>query len=347
MKNLIGQSLSVLLLAALLSGCGDGQQAQAEGTESPVAAYIGDDTITTAELEEQAAGELADLDQKRYELLRQTLEQMVDERLIRSAAAGAGLQPNDLMQAEVEDKVVPPTEEEIAAFYEQNKARLRGNPAFEDVRPQIVGYIEGQQRQSLRSAFVANLKRTADYRVVLDAPRTEIELADNVPSRGPADAPITMVEFGDFECPFCRRAHPAVEQLLLKYGDEIRYVFRDYPLPNHSRATPASVAAYCAGDQGQFWSFYENLMVIEGDLSDGDLVQRAANLGLDAEQFNACYTSRRYENDVLEAMKQGRALGVTGTPTFFINGRKLVGAVSYDQLRTVVEEELNRADSGA
>lgn len=346
MKKLIGPGLSVLLLVALSPGCGDAQQARAQGTDSAIAAYIGDDTITLTQLEERASGALADLDQKRYELLRQTLEQMVEERLIDLAAAGAGLTPDDLRRAEVDDKVVPPTEEEIVTFYEQNKGRLRGDQSLDDVRVQIVGYIEGQQKQSLTAAFLSNLKRAAGYRVVLDPPRSEFELADNVPSRGPVDAPITFVEFADFQCPYCRRAHPAVEQLLLEYGAEIRYVFRDFPLPNHPRATPASVAAYCAGDQGQFWIFYENLMVIDGDLSDEDLTQRAADLGLDAEQFNACYTSRRYESEVLQTQKFGRSLGVTGTPTFFINGRKLVGAVSYDQLKTVIEEELSRAESG-
>src|SRR5262249_8385215 len=159
-----------------------------------------------------------------------------------------------------------------------------------------------------------------------EPPRTPLKIPADAQALGPASAPVLIVEYSDYQCPFCKRAHPTVEQLKQEYGDKIRFVYRDYPLSIHQRAFPASIAAHRAADQGKFWEYHRALMTGTGDLSPEDLKKRATDLGLDATVFGTCFESKRYEPMVQASFDEGMAVGVTGTPAFFINGRMLVGA---------------------
>jgi protein-disulfide isomerase len=159
---------------------------------------------------------------------------------------------------------------------------------------------------------------------------------------GPKDAPIVMVEWSDYQCPFCKRAAPTVNQVLNEYKDKIRFVFLDYPLPFHKQAMPASLAAHCANDQGKYWQYHNNLFEVAGDLSDADLTKRANDLSLDMAAFNTCMQSKKYEATINAAYNDGAAVGVTGTPAFFINGRMLVGAQPVEQFRSIIDDELTR-----
>jgi len=159
---------------------------------------------------------------------------------------------------------------------------------------------------------------------------------------GPADAPVTIVEWSDYQCPFCKRAFPTVEQVLAEYKGKVRYSHLDYPLPFHQQAMPAALAVHCAGDQGKFWEYNNNLYSGTGDLSAADLTKRAADLGLEPAAFEACTTSKKYESLIKSNFDDGGALGVTGTPAFFINGRMLVGAQPIEQFRAIINDELTR-----
>ena len=149
-----------------------------------------------------------------------------------------------------------------------------------------------------------------------------------------------MIEFADFQCPYCLAAAPTVKKVMETYGDRIRLVYRNYPLPNHPQAQPAAEAAQCANEQGQFWPYHDRLFAEAGKLSDADLKKAAVDLGLDAERFNACVDEHRYKAVVEADQQAGNEAGVNGTPAFFVNGRLLSGAQPFEAFKRVIDEEL-------
>jgi protein-disulfide isomerase len=164
--------------------------------------------------------------------------------------------------------------------------------------------------------------------------------AANGPAKGPSSAPIELIEFSDFQCPFCQRANPTVEQVLSTYGDKIHFVYRHFPLPSHPNARPAAEAAQCAAEQGKFWAFHDRLFANPSRLTDADLKQQAADVGVEAAKFNACVDSHKYSAVVDTDLRDGEAAGVNGTPAFFINGRILSGAQPFSEFKRIIDEEL-------
>lgn len=319
--------------------------AAAASAVTTVAGYLGDLPITLEEVDRAAAPQLRELRQREYTARRDAFERLADQKLVEKEAAARSTSVADLLKAEVEDKAAQPTDEEISSFYEKNKARMGGRPK-EEVSEQIKQNLRAQKVAARRADFYRELRQKAGLRFLLDPPRVQVPIPPGEPARGPENAPITLVEFADFQCPYCRRSHPTVEQLLEEYKDKVRYLFRDYPLSFHQRAFPASEAARCAGDQGKYWEYYDNLMEVSGDLSDADLKKRATDLGLDLAAFTACIESDRHEAAIRAGLEDGSAAGVSGTPSFFINGRMIVGARPIEEFKTVIEEELARLGGG-
>ncbi len=169
-------------------------------------------------------------------------------------------------------------------------------------------------------------------------------IAASDPSKGPQGAPITLVEFADYECGYCRRIQPVLAQLLDEYGDKIRFVYRDYPLSFHPKAEPAAIAARCAGDQNKYWEYHDELMtnVTANNLERQDLLDRATKHALDMTQFTACIDAETHKEHIDTALEDGKTLGVSGTPTLFINGRRLVGFQTFAQVKSLVDDELDR-----
>jgi protein-disulfide isomerase len=165
---------------------------------------------------------------------------------------------------------------------------------------------------------------------------------DDDPILGSPDAPITIIEFSDYECPYCRRWHLEVFPLIRQnYPDQVRFVFRDFPLTSiHPNAVPAAVAANCAHEQGKFWEFNEALFSMQLGLNKEAYLGYAQSFGLDIPAFETCLTDKRHEQEVLDDLNWASSLGVRSTPTFFLNGIALVGAQPYELFQTVIEKEL-------
>ena len=178
--------------------------------------------------------------------------------------------------------------------------------------------------------------------VIPDNPRVEVE-SEGYPAQGPADAPVTIVEFSDFECPFCSRVVPTLERVKEEYGDKVRLVFRHFPLSMHPNAPKAAEASMCAHDQGKFWQMHDLMFEEQKQLSVVDLKSKAERLELDTEQFNQCLDSDKYADEVQQDMQAGQQAGVTGTPAMFVNGRLVSGAVPFEQIAPVIDSELARA----
>ena len=331
---------AVLLLAAAgVTGCA-GTQAQPAPAGSQPAAQVGGARITLEEVDKRAAGTLARIDFERYEARRQVLDEMVNEKLLEEAARAKGVTPEALLKSEVNDKVTPPTDEQVRATYEQHKAQLGGMP-FEQIKERIHRSLYEQALSSQAAIFQLSLKKDARVQILLEEPRAEVAVPASAPSQGPADAKVTIVEFLDYQCPFCHRAQETVDQVLKQYEGRVRFVHRDYVL-GKPRSLPAARAARCAGEQGKFWEYHRGLLVEAGDLSDADLLRRAGSLGLDGKNFTACAATDRFDDDIRAATSAGGELGVSGTPTFFINGRRLVGARSVEDFQAVIEAELQK-----
>jgi protein-disulfide isomerase len=175
-----------------------------------------------------------------------------------------------------------------------------------------------------------------------EPPRVEVA-TDDAPTRGPRDAPVTIVEFSDFECPFCGRAAATVQQLLAHYGSKLRYVAFDFPLPIHPLAEKAAEAAACARAQGKYWEMHDRLFADQSKLSVADLKRTAASLGLDAQRFDACLDSGEQAAVWQAGLAEGKSVGVHATPAFFINGRLVLGAQPYQTFAQVIDDELARA----
>jgi protein-disulfide isomerase len=171
-------------------------------------------------------------------------------------------------------------------------------------------------------------------------PRTGGVAPAEDPYLGSMDADVEIVVFSDFQCPFCARAVPIIKQIEQEYGDMVKIVFRDFPLSFHQNAQKAAEAAECADDQGSFWEYHDRLFENQNSLDVNSLIGYAGDLGLDSEQFEACLNSGTHAQEVLEDFQDGRALGVTGTPTFFINGIKLVGAKPFAEFKAIIDSEL-------
>jgi protein-disulfide isomerase len=310
----------------------------AQGPGSVVASVNGA-PITFEEMEERAARRLHSLRQEEYEARRGALEEIVYERLLQAEAQRRSMSVEALEKAEVTDKIAPVTAADIDATYQSARARLGGRTK-EQVAPDIERALRQQREAQRRTELRDRLLAAAKVSVSLAAPRVNIELPASTPSVGPADAPVTLVEYSDYQCPYCHRAQASVDEVLKRYPGRVRFVHQEYPLAQHPRAFAAAVAARCANEQGRFWEFHRSLMTEPGDFADADLKRRAEQFGMDAAKLQDCLGSGRFDADVRKAFAAGAEIGVSSTPTFFVNGRRLTGAVPFETMRELIEEEL-------
>ncbi len=243
------------------------------------------------------------------------------------------------------------TEQEIEKFYQDNKAQLKGEES--NLREQLRAHLQNQKLASKREEFLKSLRSQAKVVVNLKPPPVlRVEMAvDGAPFKGSAKAPVTIVEFSDFHCPFCRRVIPTLAQLESQYGEKIRLVFRDFPIENlHPGASKAHEAARCANEQGKFWAYHDKLFDAPPKSSPEIFKELANEVGLNANDFETCVNSGKYQAAIKEDIAEGNRVGVSGTPAFFINGRQISGAQPLEAFTRVIDDELTRvvaAQSGA
>lgn len=318
--------------------------AYAQNAKAEPVAEVNGEAITAKDLESAIGAKLAKLQEQIYNLKRQELDNLIAQKLLAQEAAKRGISVPALLDAEVTSKVGLVTEKEIQDFYEQHKGQLRGNK--DDLRPKIRAFMQQRKLAEQRAHFVESLRSQGKVLVNLRPPpivRVDVSIKD-APFRGPANAPVTIVEFSDFECPFCKRVHPTLTQLLAKYPGKVKLVYRDFPLENiHPQARRAAEAARCAEDQGKFWGYYDALFKGSPKLSPDDLKRYATQVGLDSKKFDACVAKDGHKAAIQRDLEEGRRLGITGTPAFYINGRPLTGAQPLAAFTRVIDDELARA----
>ena len=218
-------------------------------------------------------------------------------------------------QTEYMPSVAEPTDAEAKAFYDEHKAQIPQGQSFDDLKPRIKQAVRQQKLRDGMGKLVEELKSKHHVQVALQAPDVpRIEVEAKGPSRGPDNAPVTIVEFSDFQCPYCGREVPVIERLMKEYDGKVRLVFRHYPLDFHPFAQKAAEAGACAQDQGKFWEFHDSMFSKQSELSVPDLKQRAVDLKLDTAAFNQCLDSGRQAEAIQKDIQEGARAGVSGTP---------------------------------
>jgi protein-disulfide isomerase len=314
----------------------------AAGKNAPVAKVSGA-VITADEVDKTIRAELAEVEQRTYDLRKQALDQLINQRLIETKAKAASLPVNDFLNKELAPKVAEPTDEEARALYERAKAAGQVSEPYDKVKEQITGFLKQQKKQTVLMQYVEQLRAEAKVEILLPPYLPpKVEVAATGPSKGPADAAVTVVEFSDFQCPYCARAESTVRDLmeLEKYKGKIKLVYRDYPLPSHALAPKAAEAAHCAGDQGKYWEMHGKLFAGSPKLEVTDLKGYAKEIGVDLAKFEKCLSSGEKAKLVQEGQKAGEEAGVRGTPAFFINGRLISGAQPLSAFTAIIDAEL-------
>jgi len=245
------------------------------------------------------------------------------------------------IEALVDANVKQPGDEEIKAFFENAAAqdpRLKGAD-LETFKPQIISYLTEEPRGQYISSVIDKL----DIEINLpfpNVPRIDVS-EDDDPVLGDKNAPVTIIQFAEYQCPYCGRAGEVVDQILSEYEGKVKMVFRDFPLDFHDRAIPAAVAANCAGEQGKYWEMHKKLMADQTALDEETLKSHATAIELDIASWETCLADPKQAEEVVKDQADGASVGVSGTPAFFVNGIFFSGALPYDQFKDVIDRELN------
>ena len=315
-----------------------------------IVATVNGESVTEQQMLQVATPELLKLeankpqpqaayDRARLEIQWRALSSIIEDKLLTLEAAKNKMTREQLLEAEVESNVQTPSPEEVDQFYEANKAQIPIPKA--QALPQVRQYMIDASRRRYRDMLLTNMRRNFKVVTFLDPLRTDVATA-GYPSRGPANAPVTIVEFADFECPFCGGFFPTLKLVEKNYADKVRLVYRQFPLTNmHPNAQKAAEASLCANEQKRFWEYHDSLFSDQSRLDVPSLKQRAQTLGLNTTAFNTCLDSGKQAEAIQKDRDDARKVGVNSTPTIFINGR-LLGGRSYAEVQEVIEDELQR-----
>ncbi len=329
-------SAVAVLALGVTTGCQQRTQTGQTATSSDqvVATYAGK-KLTLKELDERISDEL-------FQVRRQQLEQIVMQDIVQMEAEKQGMTEEEYLRKEIEEKAPPPSEEEIQSFWQRIQGQLPPGSDLEQFRERIVQQLSGPAQQERARQLFTELREKANVEIQLQEPlppRVEGVEATG-PSKGPENAKVTIVEFSDFQCPFCSKAAATVDEVMKEYDGKVRLVFRHFPLDFHAEAPKAHEAAICAHEQGKFWEYHDHLFKNQQQLQPEQLKEHAQTLGLDAPKFNECLDSGKHAEVVKKDLEAGKKHGVTGTPAFFINGRMLSGARPVEDFRRIIDAEL-------
>ena len=304
-----------------------------------VVVTVGGQPVTAAALLERLKPIVFRLQLAAYDLQMNALDQTITTILLLAEANKRNVGPETIVRSEVSDKVKPATDAEVNKFYEDNKSKMNGD--LNSVRVQVANYLESQETRRLERALGERLRKGADIRYLVTEPQPPLQMisVDDDPFRGPATAPVTIVEFTDFQCPSCAAMHPIIEEALKVYGQKVRFVVRDFPLDIHANAHKAAEAANAAHAQGKFFEYAALLFKRQSALDVASLKKYATELGLDRAKFDLALDKGGFAAEIRKDIQDGEMYGVEATPTIFINGRMLIN-LSAEGLREAIDRAL-------
>ncbi len=308
-------------------------------SDAAVVAEINGRKITATELEQKEADKLLDAKYKYYVVEREALNQFIDGEILEMQAKKEGVTLDELFKRHVSSNIPEPTEEQLRFYFEG----VQTDETYESARPHIIDTVHQLRLKKARDAYIADLRGQYGVVVELNQPSAQVE-AGKSPRLGPESAPVQVIEYADYECPYCQKVNPDLIRLRAEFGDRVSVVYKDFALPMHPMAAKAAEAAQCAGDQGKFWEFHDALFQNKR-LQTSDLKEEASALKLDSARFDKCLDKSEKAEAVKKDGLEARALGLTGTPSFFINGHYMSGAIGFAKLKETVTQELVLIDA--
>lgn len=326
-----------LVLLPVLSLASFAQTPGASSSSDPVAIVAGQAVSEQELMDALGPQQWMQLRKQEYDLKSRALENLIRLKVVQAEAKKRGMTPEALIKQEVDSKIAPPSDAEVEAyFWGQNRAGLR----FEDVKEQFRANLKQLKTQKARQEYADTLRAKTDVAVLLHPPKVDVHY-DPARVKGDPNAPVTIVEFADFQCPYCQRSEAALKEVLAKYGSRVKLAWEDFPLSEiHSHAEKAAEAARCAGDQGKYWEYHDSLFADQSKLDEASLTARANTLHLDQATFQSCLDSGKFKSQVEADRQAGIKLGISGTPSYFVNGVFASGVQSVEEFQKLIEEEL-------
>jgi protein-disulfide isomerase len=331
LKANISLVLGIMALALTASG---------QNTNSDVVVVVGGHKFTMAEVEQKESSRLLQAKNSYYQSQKSALNHFIEEQLLEQKATAEHLTVDQLIQRDIASHITDPTEDQLKVYYEG----LGTEDPYEKVRGQILTHIHDLRVGKARAEYMKKLREQTEVAVTLFPPGVQMSV-DGAPMIGSRNAPVTLVEYADYECPYCQEVYPEIKKLEQAFDGKLSVVFKDCPLPMHSHAKKAAEAALCAGTQGKFWE-YHNILFEDRKLEISQLKNDARTIGLNTTEFDKCLDSGAEAGKVQQGLAEATDLGLTGTPSFFINGHFYSGAMQYEALREVVEAELAAVNRG-
>src|SRR2546422_3701558 len=329
------------LVCLLLGGAVWASQTFGQAKQKAPLAVVAGQPIYDDDLLPFVQAQVFQLRLQEYEVKSKALENLVNQKLLEAEAKKKGIPTDKLLEQEVDAKVPEPTEAELQALYIVQKEQLR--KSFDEIKAQLQQLLKQAKLQQARQDYYKRLREQAGVSIFLQKPKVEVAY-DPARLRGNPKAPVVIVEFSDFQCPYCRSVQPTLKNLLAKYEGRVSLSYRDLPLRDiHPQAQMAAEASRCAGEQGKFWEYHDLLFENQNKLNREGLVEQARSLKLDEKQFDSCLSSDKYKAQIEHDRQLGLRAGLTGTPGFFINGNMLSGNLPQDSFEKVIQAEL--ADS--
>jgi len=332
--SLAGPVFVFLLLGSAASLAQTGGQAK----QNEPLAIVGGQPIYDDDLVPFVQGQVFQLRLQEYEVKSKALENLVNQKLLEAEAKKKGIPTEKLLEQEANAKVAEPTEAELQALYIVQKDQLKRS--FDEIKAQLQQLLKQAKLQQARQDYYKRLREQAGVSIFLQKPKVEVAY-DPARLRGNPKAPVVIVEFSDFQCPYCRSVQPTLKNLLAKYEGRVSLAYRDLPLRDiHPQAQLAAEASRCAGEQGKFWEYHDLLFENQNKLNREGLVEQARTLKLDEKVFDACLSSGKYNAQIEQDRQMGMRAGVSGTPGFFINGNLLSGNLPQDSFERIIQAEL-------
>jgi protein-disulfide isomerase len=332
-----------LFVAVLLMPICSLAQSSGAAKSTETLATVGGQPVTEDDLLPSIASKLISLRNLEYQMKKQALDNLIDQRLLEAEAKKKGISADKLLEQEVDTKVGEPTDAELNAYYLAQKAEL--NRPFNDVKAQVEPSLRQAKVQQARQAFYAHLREQAKVVVLLSPPRVEVGF-DPARVRGNLKAKVMIVEFSDFQCPYCGGVQATLQSVLAKHPDTVALAYRDMPMSKiHPFARKAAEAARCAGEQGKFWEYHDLLFANQSKLDQDGLMDKARTLKLDEQQFESCLSGEKFKAQIQQDSQDGMRAGVSGTPGFFINGIFMSGSQPESAFENLVQEQLSASSA--
>jgi protein-disulfide isomerase len=301
-------------------------------------AIIAGEPIYERDLAASTATQMLQIHQQEYKIKTQALGAMIRTRLVENEAKKQGISVDKLYEKEVDSKISDPSDGEVAGYYLAVKAQM--NQPLQEVQLQLQKAVMSLKIQQARDEYADFLRSKVEVVVLLQPPKVAVDY-DSARIRGNPAAPVTILEFSDFQCPYCKKVVPTLNDLLTKYEGRVKLAYRDFPLRQlHPQAQMAAEAARCAEEQGKFWEYHDALFAEQAKLDENTLTASARKLGLDESVFQGCLKGGKFKPQIEQDVQAGIKAGVAGTPGFFINGEFVNGAQSLEEFEKIIDREL-------